>query len=315
MCIRDRDETQKLYNPDMIFRFASDLTKITINSSIQFNGIWFMYGLANLIEVTGPDNHPGCSFLDGCVYNKDFTELLYCPSGKKCELEDLPDSVVAIGKYAFVQNRHLSKFIVPDKIVSLGTWCCYRTPITEVFVPENCSITGDNNFGRCNNLTKATLNTTNITATSLFESCENLETVTLANGLPSIPNSMFANCSSLDNVTIPDSVTSIGTFAFYNCGTLTEITIPKNVISIGSQAFSYDALLGTIISLPLTAPSLGNNVFDGSKGTPPVTYYVGCDVSGNKILRVVKGSVNYDKGDWQNVLQDLAGFLIDSNLT
>jgi hypothetical protein len=34
-----RDETQKLYNPDMIFRFASDLTKITINSSIQFNGI------------------------------------------------------------------------------------------------------------------------------------------------------------------------------------------------------------------------------------------------------------------------------------
>jgi hypothetical protein len=42
---------------------------------------------------------------------------------------------------------------------------------------------------------------------------------------------------------------------------------------------------------------------------------VGCDVSGNKILRVVKGSVNYDKGDWQTVLQDLAGFLIDSNLT
>jgi hypothetical protein len=146
-------------------------------------------------------------------------------------------------------------------------------------------------------LTKATLNTTNITATSLFESCENLETVTLANGLSSIPNSMFASCSSLDNVIIPDSVTLIGTSAFYNCVALTEITIPKNVTSIGSQAFSYDALLGTIISLPLTAPSLGNNVFDGSKGTPPTTYYVGCDVSGNKILRVVKGSVNYDKGD------------------
>lgn len=80
-----------------------------------------MYGLPNLIEVTGPDNHPDCNFLDGCVYNKDFTELLYCPSGKKCELEDLPDSVVTIGKYAFVQNRHLSKFIVPDKIISLGT--------------------------------------------------------------------------------------------------------------------------------------------------------------------------------------------------
>ena len=304
-----RDETQKLQDPDSIFRYASKLKKITINSTIDFEGRWFMYGLPDLIEVTGPENHPICSFVDGCVFNKDVTELLYCPSGKNYTLEDLPETVTVLGKYAFVQNRHLSSFIVPDRITNIGTWCCYRTPITKVVIPTNCSLTGDNNFGQCDSLVDVDLRTTNISATAIFDSCDILENVTLPNGLTQIPKGMFGNCKNLKSVIIPESVTSIGNETFYNCTSLPMITIPKNVTSIGNSAFTYDTQLGVIICLPKMAPTLGASVFSGTKGSPPVTYYVGADAE-NRVLHLDPSATGYDSGDWKDVLQDLAGFTI-----
>ncbi|MBR1891640.1 MAG: leucine-rich repeat domain-containing protein, partial [Clostridia bacterium] len=65
-----------------------------------------------------------------------------------------------------------------------------------------------------------------------------LTSVTIVNGVTSIPSGAFYNCSSLTSITIPDSVTSIGSSAFYNCSGLTSIVIPGSVTSIGSYAFN-----------------------------------------------------------------------------
>ncbi len=70
-----------------------------------------------------------------------------------------------------------------------------------------------------------------------FGSCDELETVTLHEGLEVIGPEVFRRCESLKSITIPSTVTEIGDSAFYDCETLTEIVIPDNVRTIGDRVF------------------------------------------------------------------------------
>lgn len=48
----------------------------------------------------------------------------------------------------------------------------------------------------------------------------------------SIPTYYFYNCNNLNNITIPDGIRNIGYAAFYGCDTVETINIPESVISI-----------------------------------------------------------------------------------
>lgn len=73
---------------------------------------------------------------------------------------------------------------------------------------------------------------------SAFDSCYNLETITLPKNLTSIGEWAFANCYSFKNVIIPESVVSIDSYAFISCSALESITIPDGVTTVGASAFS-----------------------------------------------------------------------------
>ena len=69
-----------------------------------------------------------------------------------------------------------------------------------------------------------------------FQGMNNLEIITIPNGLISIDSSTFAYCYSLKSLIIPNSVTSMkGTVS--NCYSLETFTIPNSVTSIGGSAF------------------------------------------------------------------------------
>lgn len=85
-----------------------------------------------------------------------------------------------------------------------------------------------------------------------FNSCENLETVSLPSTLKSIGNGAFDGCRSLTGITIPSGVTSIGKWAFFGCVSLKNLTIPDSVTQIGEEAFdlSYDSRIPIIYGNP-----------------------------------------------------------------
>ena len=112
-----------------------------------------------------------------------------------------------------------------------------------------------------------------------FAICARLTSVTIGSGVTSIGGSAFNMCTSLTSINIPSGVTTIGNDAFGNCFSLTSITIPDSVTSIDDLAFQDCSGLTSITSNAMTAPTLGNAVFDG--------------VSTNGVLTVPSGSQGY----------------------
>lgn len=143
-------------------------------------------------------------------------------------------------------------------------------------------------FAYSSKLLYVRLETVHIVEENLFSNCGNLMNVELAN-ITSIPNSMFAVCGSLKNIVIPETVTSFGSYAFSNSG-LTDITIPENVKTIGSDCFLGCTALGNIDSLPITAPSLGTEVFGNSDSN-----YTGSRAI-VKTIHIPKDSSGYETG-------------------
>lgn len=86
----------------------------------------------------------------------------------------------------------------------------------------------------------------------LFESCDNIKTVSLASTVTSIGESAFSS-TGLEEISIPASVKSIGEYAFQGTK-LTDITIPESVTTMGKYIFSSCADLrsakinGSVIS-------------------------------------------------------------------
>ena len=85
------------------------------------------------------------------------------------------------------------------------------------------------------------INTSNIIsiASSAFQNCGSLTTISLPDSLTSIANDAFGHCSSLTSISLPDSLTSIGNWAFGYCSSLTSISLPDSLTSIGGWAFGY----------------------------------------------------------------------------
>jgi hypothetical protein len=85
--------------------------------------------------------------------------------------------------------------------------------------------------------------------------------------------------STVTKVEIGDTLTSIGDLAFYDCSGLTSVTIGSGVTSIGQIAFNNCTILTSISSNAITAPTLGDGVFEG--------------VRSNGVLTVPSGSQGY----------------------
>jgi hypothetical protein len=80
-------------------------------------------------------------------------------------------------------------------------------------------------------------------ASSAFNGCGALTSVTIPSSVNSIGYRSFASCANLIEITIPNGVVSIGQEAFLNCDSLTSVNISSSVTSIGQKAFfSCDSL-------------------------------------------------------------------------
>ena len=141
----------------------------------------------------------------------------------------------------FYENNFLTSITIPADVVCIGQRAFYKCEKLErvTFFDESdwekkrLDRCGFGCFMGCSSLKNFIFPSNAIgrkIGDSIFEDCTSLESITLPEGMPFIPERFLANCSSLKSIIIPSSVEYIQNQAFVGCCYMTDITIPIGVI-------------------------------------------------------------------------------------
>ena len=251
------------------FYECNSLGSITIPDSIISIGESAFSECSNLESINVSSNNKKYISENGVLFNKEKTEIICYPAGKKDTKEYIiPERVTNIGSYAFAGCSNLESIIIPSSVTNIGErafgWCSSLksinipstvtniegavfsecTSLESITIPESVIGIGDRAFSGCSSLKSIDIpsSVTNI-GIYVFSGCSSLESINMPEGVTDIERGAFSGCSSLESINIPEGVTSIGNNAFYGCSSLKNITIPERVTSIENNAFNGCSLV------------------------------------------------------------------------
>ena len=175
------------------FTNCTSLTSITIPNSVTYISGGDFSGCASLTAINVTTGNQSYASVNGVLYSKDKTKLIYYPEGKKDKNYKIPDGVMSIDSKAFANNTTLTSVTIPNGVTSIDGWAFVGcTSLTSITIPN--SVTSIDSY--------------------TFSGCTNLTSITIPDSVTEIGWSAFEGCTSLKSITIPSSVTSIGKNAF-----------------------------------------------------------------------------------------------------
>ncbi len=249
-------------------------------------------------EINISDNNPYYCCLDGIVYNREKTKIIFCSPDKEGKYI-VPDTVEEIGGFAFYGST-LQEISIPPSVTNLEKSTFAGSSFDVIRMPMSVfskykKIYSSDVIGykdeRMKNILEDDLfylydiamypepdlpvfsssprricvareNKTTLSTVDIF-SCksEDLVRLEINNSMTIIPSDLFTSCLGFNILTMPDSVKSIEAYAFAGCRNLEEITISSNINNIGYKAFDGCEKLGRIISRNPEPPILAPKVF------------------------------------------------------
>lgn len=138
-----------------------------------------------VIDVSAANAH--YASIDGVLYNRDVTEILWLPLGKSGEYV-IPSSVTAIGEAAFRESA-ITRLVIPESVKTIGRGAFSLSSLQEITLPGTL---------------------TNISA-GMFQGCASLHTLRLGRGVEYIEDYAFGGTSLVNlyiGATIPPAVST-----------------------------------------------------------------------------------------------------------
>ncbi len=279
------------------FASCEALTEIHIPDSVKdIQSSAFINCIGLEVELEGSNN--SYLLLDGVLYSKDMTTLVFCAITKS-GVFTVPNSIATIAPYAFYGNKGITNVILPESVLTIGTYAfAYCEALTEVNIPSKVTI-----LNEC-----------------IFSTCNVLETIAFAENsqLVTIGKQAFLNCNSLTNVTIPSGVTSIGQQAFGNCNSLGDITIPSGVTTALDMTFYQAAGVVNVTLAEGCKSEIGNMAFQRCANLESITLSSGAKFNTNFITSCFSYSpklIAINVNENNTVLSSLDGVLFNKAKT
>ena len=147
---------------DKCFYGCSDLTSITIPSSVTSLGHWCFAVCVRLTSITIPSSvttvgdycFGACNRLTSIALPSSVTSL-----GKSCFYDcsrltsiTIPSSVTSLEESCFEGCANLTSITIPSSITSLGDMCFAFSSLTSIMIPSSVTYLGSSCFFRCGNL-------------------------------------------------------------------------------------------------------------------------------------------------------------------
>ena len=228
------------------FREETDLTEVTLPSTLNSIGRYAFYGCTALKKLNMPDSvtRIGSSAFQGCLA-LDSISL----SPKLKEIEDC----------AFC-NTSLTEINLPSSLVSIKASAFKGTGLKSLTIPDSVTEIGSNAFANCQSLTSVKLSK-NLTSVenNIFDGSPCTENIggvsyadtllmradtglngvhTVREGTLYIARGAFSDCTDLTEAVFPEALQYIGEMAFWGCSSLSRAVIPDNVSIIEKSVFS-----------------------------------------------------------------------------
>lgn len=183
---------------------------------------------------------------------------------------EIPDTVTAIGKQAFLNNKTMMHVLIPDSVTSIGESAFEGcTSLLSVSIPDSVESIGNSAFYGCTSLGYAHLPNNakyTVIGNNLFSRCEELNEIEIPEQVTTIYSAAFSE-SGLEEIQFSDSLTFIDNGAFKDCKKLVSVDIPNSVTSLGSGYYCSGTFQNCVslenVKLPKRLKHLGENCFNG----------------------------------------------------
>ena len=200
------------------------------------------YNCRSLENINTDEANKWYTTVDGVLYDKDKTELINYPAGKKDSSYVIPEGIRTIREKAFYGCLNLCELTIPDSVTEIesGAFEC-----SSLISDEYGTIKYVDGWvvGSGHTANVVLKDGTRGIAFEAFSGDGIIEKVTMPDTVKYINGCAFENCTNLSEVLLSSSLENIERGAFLNCSNLADIVIPDSVISITSDAFYNTALL------------------------------------------------------------------------
>ena len=286
--------TQVTVNANGTLNYEDGITADSSNNSFvekviigdkasEFNVAGAFGGSNNLLSSVVATNNQYYSTINGVLYNKDATKILFYPALANTSFT-VPETVVEITSGTFRNRADLVSIEIPASVEVIGdeafAGCTKLNAITFTGERTNSELTvGNSAFKGCSSLTELVLpNGTTSIGDNAFEAT-GIKTFTVPEGVVYLGDYAFKS-SKLTKISLPESLTTLGSFdgsgkltVFDSCTSLNAITVAENNTSLAAiDSILYlkeDGVVRTLCYYPqykygaVTIPSTVNNIAEG----------------------------------------------------
>lgn len=261
---------------DLAFSNCSKLASIIIPNNVITIGYHCFYYCSELTSVTLGNNI------------KEIKEYTFYDC-KNLKTINIPNSVTSIGTRAFSGCTSLENIVLPNSLTTIGYQAFAGSGLIELTIPSSVTELGawDSNttrtghaFASCDNLERVTIGDgVSVIPSGTFYFCNKLNKVTFGKNVTHINEEAFSGCENLSSITIPDWVTDIGESAFAGCNHLKKLTIGSGVTRIDDAAFAYCSRLQDVYCYAPIPPRGKGKIFENSFNEFPTLHVPGSSIN------------------------------------
>lgn len=263
-----------------VFYNCKSLATLTLPKNVsELPGVFS--GCTSLKEVIVDPENPYFTSIDGVLYDKAQTIILFYPQNKSNSSFVIPESVTTISDGVFRGNKNLKSVTIGKNVSKIGDGAFMECR----YLSEIIFAAGDNGaasleigayaFYKCGNSSYSKFSVelparTTKAGEYAFAEMSYLSAITLNEGLEEISDYMLYYDERITAINIPASVKTIGEEAFYYCGSYdyefsVTFAADSQLVSIGNSAFASTYGYDFTLELPTGLQHIGYKAFYSAK--------------------------------------------------